>query len=109
MIQVAREHHRPALGELDEEHLMARCMARRRHDDDGPIAKHVEVLVVEHSRLGLAQRAVVIGLNDALRLVGQHEVALGLLHDPCRRREVVRVGRVIGVVVRHREVVDVGG
>ena len=44
------------------------------------------------------------GLDDALRLVREHEVALSLLDDPGCSGEVVGVGRVIGVVVRQDQV-----
>ena len=56
---------------------------------------------------GVAQRRVRRRLDDALRAVREHVVALGLLHDPGRVRELVGVARVVRVKVRQREVRDV--
>ena len=92
---------------VDGDDLVAGRVPRRRHDDDGAVAEYVEVVVVEDYRLRVAQRVVCRRLDDALRAIAEHVIALGLLHDPCRVRERVGVARVVGMVVRQREVRDV--
>jgi hypothetical protein len=79
----------------------------RRLDHHRPVAEYVEVFVVQQFGFRILQRAVLCWLNDALRLVREHEVTLGFLNNPRRGGEGVGVGRVIRVVVRHREVGDV--
>ena len=46
--------------------------------------------------------------HDASGLIREHGVTLRLLHDPGSGSEIVRVRGVIRMVMRHRQVGDVG-
>ena len=61
------------------------------------------------SRLPGAGWYVVCESSALLRLLAEHQVALGFLHEPRRLRVIVRVGDVIAVTVRESEKRDVGG
>jgi hypothetical protein len=78
-------------------------------DDDGAVAEHV-VLVGRDDRVAaVLERRIGLGSCAARRIRSEHRVVLDLRHEPVSAREQVRVGRVIPVIVRQREVRHVGG
>src|SRR6185295_14900597 len=58
VIQVTGEQYWPGLRQLDEQHLMARCVAGRRLDYHRTVAEYVKVFVVQQLGLRTFQRAV---------------------------------------------------
>jgi hypothetical protein len=74
-------------------------MPRSPLDNDGSIAKDIKVFVVNDDCFRIAQDRLGWGLGHTGRRVSKHRVALRLLHQPRRARELACIGGVIIVVV----------
>ena len=78
-------------------------------NDDRAVAEHVVLGRRDQGRAAVLERGVRLGPRAAGRIGREHLVVLELRHEPLRAGEQVRVGRVIPVIVRQREMRDVGG
>ena len=93
---------------------MSRCMARREFDHDGAVAEDVMVLAVKQRGLAFFQvakerRVRSVCASGCAGVFCEHCVALDLLHNPRGAGERVGVRDVIAVIVRQREISDIGG
>ena len=87
---------------------MAGRVARRELDHNRAVSEHVVVFVMHDNRLGILEFAVVGWLRLPRSRLGKHGIAFGFLHDPRRGRELIGICRMVGMIVRHGEVGNVG-
>src|SRR5690349_6687868 len=86
-------------------------MTRRGFDDHAAIAKDIMILAVENDCFAVGETYEKFRIRYAAwigRTRSEDRVTVTLLHDPSATCEQARIGDVIGVVVRERQIGDVG-
>ena len=106
VIQVAGQHQRSGLRELEKQRLVAGRVPGRRDQQDRPVAEHV---VVAFQLDRFAALEPVVGCEQRLlpRRLAEERVPLGRLHQQRRAGVCVRIRDVIGVSMRDGEIGDV--
>src|SRR5579863_2462976 len=112
MIQIPRKQNRSCLRELQEQRLVPRRVAGRKLDHHGAIAEHVMILAFEEQRFSPGQLGEVSrgadGSHFFIGVAGSEDgIAVALLHNPRRPGEQIRIGHVIAVIMRKREICNI--
>ena len=105
VVEIAAQHDRPGLDEVDEEHLMTRRVSGGRLDHDGLIAEHI-VVTIEQDGLRRLQVGVQPPVEEPLRIL-ERGLMLRTLDQPRRAGKHVRIPGMVIVHVRERQVRDV--
>ena len=83
-------------------------------DHDRPIAEYIVVLALQHDRFAFGESGEKVGIwnraqSRLVRRPGREDrIVVALLDDPCRAGKRIGVGYMVAVIMRQRQISDVG-